>query len=186
MNMFNTVEEVVEDLRNGKIVLVSDPEEREHEIDMISSCQSATPDVINFMATHAKGLICMPMSKEKADSLSLEMMTAYNTDVHHTAFTVSIDDKDAKTGISAFERSDTALKVARKDATRKDFRSPGHMFPLVARDGGVLEECGLCCEIMADDGSMMHLDGVGDLMKKFGLKLVSIDQIVEYRKKHNI
>ena len=201
---YSNVGEILEELKKGRIVLVADPDEREHEIDMIAACEFATPEVINFMATYAKGLICMPMDRKTGERLSLEMMTSYNTDLHHTAFTVSIDDKDARTGISAFERSQTAMKAADRNSRREDFRSPGHMFPLIARDGGVLEreghteatvdllrlagltECGLCCEVMADDGHMMHIDGVDPLMEKFGLKIVTIEQIVAYRKEHNI
>lgn len=174
MFQYNTVEEAAEALRNGEIILVTDDENRENEGDMICAAQFATTENVNFMAAHAKGLICMPMSAELCDKLHLRQMVDYNTDNHSTAFTVSIDHVDTTTGISAAERGYTARMAVSPDAKPDDFRKPGHMFPLMARKNGVLEreghteatvdlmriagleECGLCCEIMRDDGTMMR------------------------------
>ena len=171
---FNTIEEALEALRAGKVILVTDDPDRENEGDFICAAEFATPENVNLMASVAKGLICMPMSKEIADSLNLMQMVAENTDNHSTAFTVSIDHKDTTTGISAYERSFTAMKTVEEGVKASDFRRPGHMFPLVARKGGVLvrgghteatvdlmrlaglKECGLCCEVMKEDGHMMR------------------------------
>ena len=171
---FNTVPEALEALKNGKVILVTDDEDRENEGDFICAAQFATTENVNFMASQAKGLICMPMSKAFTQKLGLPQMVEQNTDNHATAFTVSIDHVDTTTGISAYERSVTALKCVEDDAKPEDFRRPGHMFPLEAKQGGVLvrtghteatvdlcrlaglKECGLCCEIMADDGHMMR------------------------------
>ena len=171
---FDTMEKALEDLRAGKIILVTDDPDRENEGDFICAGEFATPENINFMAVHGRGLICMPMSGELCDRLGLAPMVAKNTDNHETAFTVSIDHVETTTGISAFERSHTALAALRPDARPEDFRRPGHMFPLRAKAGGVLVRnghteatvdlcrlaglapCGLCCEIMADDGTMMR------------------------------
>lgn len=166
MLQFDTVEEALEDLRKGKIILVTDDPERENEGDFICAAQFATTENINFMATYGKGLICMPMSQEYVEKLRIPQMVAQNTDNHETAFTVSIDSVETTTGISAAERSVTAMKCVDDDVRPEDFRRPGHMFPLLARKNGVLErnghteatvdlcrlaglkECGLCCEIM--------------------------------------
>ena len=163
---FNTIEEVLEDLRQGKIVVMMDDEDRENEGDVICAAEFATLENVNFMASYAKGLICMPMSEEYTNKLNLPQMCAENTDNHCTAFTVSIDYKDTTTGISAYERGITARMVADDNAKPSDFRRPGHMFPLLAKKGGVLERnghteatvdlcrlaglkpVGLCCEIM--------------------------------------
>ena len=171
---FNTVEEALEDLRQGKIILVTDDPERENEGDFICAAQFATTENINFMATHGKGLICMPMSEEYVERLKIPQMVRTNTDNHETAFTVSIDHASTSTGISAAERSVTAMACAAEGARPEDFRRPGHMFPLLAKKNGVLEreghteatvdlcrlaglkECGLCCEIMREDGAMMR------------------------------
>ena len=175
---YNTIEEALDALWAGRIILVTDDEDRENEGDMICAAEFATPENINFMATHAKGLICTPMSIEIAGRLGLPPMVSENTDNHQTAFTVSIDHVDTTTGISAAERSFTMMKCADEGTKPTDFRRPGHVFPLVARYGGVLtrnghteatvdllrlsglKECGVCCEIMDDDGTMMRAPGL--------------------------
>ena len=194
-----TISQAVEDLRNGKIILVIDDPDRENEGDFICAAEFATTENVNFMATHGKGLICMPMSKELCEKLDLKQMVDNNTDNHSTAFTVSIDHKDTTTGISAVERSMTAMKVVDDDAKPEDFRRPGHMFPLEAREGGVLKrdghteatvdlvkiaglkECGLCCEIMRDDGTMMRTTELIELADKFGITVITIADLIKYR-----
>ena len=202
MFKFNTIEEALQDLREGKIIIVTDDEDRENEGDFICAAEFATTENINFMATHAKGLICMPMSKEICDKLQLPQMVSNNTDNHSTAFTVSIDHIDTITGISAVERSITAMKCVDENAKPEDFRRPGHMFPLLAKKNGVLErnghteatvdlmklaglkECGLCCEIMREDGTMMRTLELIELSKKWNLKFITIKDLQDYRKKH--
>ena len=142
MSEFNTVKEAIEDIKQGKIIMVIDDPDRENEGDFICAAEFATTENINFMATYGKGLICMPMSEELANKLDLGYMTANNTDNHCTAFTVSIDHVDTTTGISALERSITARKAVSEDAKPEDFRRPGHMFPLIAKKGGTLERNG--------------------------------------------
>jgi len=194
------VKKAIKDLKKGKIVMVMDDETRENEGDFICSCEGITADNINFMAMHGKGLICMPVSKSVAKKLSLYPMTAHNTDNHETAFTISIDYKDTTTGISAYDRALTAKMLVRDEVEANDFRRPGHMFPLVANDGGVLarrghteatvdlmklsgrKEAGICCEIMADDGKMLRKDGLMQMAKDFGLTIITIEDIAEYRK----
>ncbi|MEI0701058.1 bifunctional 3,4-dihydroxy-2-butanone-4-phosphate synthase/GTP cyclohydrolase II [Brachyspira intermedia] len=201
-NVYSTIDEALEDLRNGKIIVVSDDEDRENEGDLICAAEFATTENINFMATYAKGLICMPMSKEITNKLNLNQMVTKNTDNHETAFTVSIDHVETTTGISAVERSITALKVIDENAKPEDFRRPGHMFPLLAKEGGVLvrmghteatvdlmrlaglKECGLCCEIMRDDGDMMRRDDLIDFAKKHNLKMITVSDLIDYRKKN--
>lgn len=203
MFKFNSIEEVVEDLRKGKIVLVTDDEDRENEGDFICAAEFATTENVNFMAVHGKGLICMPMSKEYCQKLNLSQMVTDNTDNHETAFTVSIDHIDTTTGISAEERGYTARKAIEKRAKPSDFRRPGHMFPLKAKDNGVLErnghteatvdllkiagleEIGLCCEIMKDDGTMMRKTELIELAKKWDIKFTTIKKLQEYRKKND-
>lgn len=197
---FNTVEEALEDLRQGKLILVTDDEDRENEGDLICAAEFATTENVNFMAAHAKGLICMPMSKEFIKKLKLPQMVDDNTDNHETAFTISIDHVSTTTGISAEERSITAMKCTDDNAKPEDFRRPGHMFPLLARKNGVLERnghteatvdlmmlaglkpCGLCCEIMRDDGTMMRTPELIEMSKKYGLKFITIKAIQKYRK----
>ena len=199
---YNTIEEAVMALREGKVILVSDDEDRENEGDMICAAEFATPENINFMATYAKGLICTPMSIETADRLGLPPMVSENTDNHQTAFTVSIDHVETTTGISAAERSFTMMKCVDEAAVPTDFRRPGHVFPLVARHGGVLtrnghteatvdlmrlaglKECGVCCEVMDDDGTMMRTPGLQELAGKHGLVFVTIRQLQEYCRIH--
>lgn len=202
MFKFNTIEEALQDLREGKIIIVTDDENRENEGDFICAAEFATTENVNFMATHAKGLICMPMSKKFCDRLQLPQMASNNTDNHSTAFTVSIDHVDTTTGISAVERSITAMKCVEDDAKPEDFRRPGHMFPLLAKKNGVLErdghteatvdlmrlaglkECGLCCEIMREDGTMMRTTELIELAQKWNLKFMTIKDLQDYRKKH--
>lgn len=202
---YNTVEEALAALRNGEIILVSDNEDRENEGDMICAAQFATTENVNFMAIHAKGLICMPMSRELCKRLGLPQMISLeeNTDNHCTAFTVSIDHVDTTTGISAEERGFTARACVDEAAKPSDFRRPGHMFPLMAKKNGVLEreghteatvdlmrlaglkECGLCCEIMRDDGTMMRGAELQEKAKEWGLKYITIQSLKEYRKCHD-
>lgn len=202
MNQFNTIEEALDELRNGKIILVVDDPDRENEGDFVCAAEYATADNINFMATHGKGLICMPMAEEYIEKLKIPYMVQQNTDNHGTAFTVSIDHIETDTGISAFERSKTAMACVSEDAKPEDFRRPGHMFPLVAKRNGVLErnghteatvdlcrlaglkECGLCCEIMRDDGTMMRTLELIELAKKWDMKIITIRDLQMYRKCH--
>jgi len=202
MSEFHTIEEALEDLRNGKIILVTDDEDRENEGDFICAAEYATTENINFMAMHGKGLICMPMSRAYCEKLKLPQMVCDNTDNHGTAFTVSIDHVSTTTGISAAERSITARKCVAEDAKPEDFRRPGHMFPLLAKKNGVLErnghteatvdlmrlaglkECGLCCEIMREDGTMMRTQELKELADKWNLKFITIRALQDYRKKH--
>lgn len=195
----DSIEQALEDIRNGKIVMVIDDPDRENEGDFICAAEFATPENVNFMATHGKGLICMPMSSELCQQLGLKQMVEQNTDNHQTAFTVSIDGIDTDTGISAFERSATALAAVKEGAKPEDFRRPGHMFPLEARKGGVLKRtghteatvdlallaglkpCGLCCEIMREDGTMMRTTELLQLAEKFGLTVITIADLVRYR-----
>ena len=201
MFKFNTIEEALEDIRQGKIIVVTDDEDRENEGDFICAGEFATTENINFMAIHGKGLICMPMSRELADRLDFHQMVTRNTDNHETAFTVSVDHVDTTTGISAAERSVTALKILEDGAKPEDFRRPGHMFPLIAKDNGVLarnghteatvdlmkmaglKPCGLCCEIMREDGTMMRTPELMELAQRFGFKFITIKALQDYRKR---
>lgn len=203
MTAFHSIEEALEDLRKGKIILVTDDAERENEGDFICAAQFASTANINFMATYGKGLICMPMSEEYVKKLKIPQMVEKNTDNHETAFTVSIDHITTSTGISAAERSVTALACVEENAKPEDFRRPGHMFPLLAKKNGVLErnghteaavdlcrlaglkECGLCCEIMREDGTMMISAELLELAKRFRIKYVTIQDLQNYRKCHD-
>ncbi len=198
--MFDSVEACLEALRRGEIILVTDDADRENEGDCICAAEFATTENVNFMATYAKGLICMPMSRAWCEKLDLPQMVRQNTDNHQTAFTVSIDGVDTTTGISAAERSMTALATVKDGVKPSDFRRPGHMFPLEARTGGVLKraghteatvdlcrlaglkEVGLCCEIMKDDGTMARMDDVVAFAKRHGLKLMTIADLIAYRR----
>ncbi len=202
MHQFDTVEQALEDLKKGRIILATDDPERENEGDFICAAQFATTENINFMATHGKGLICMPMSEEYVTKLQIPQMVADNTDNHETAFTVSIDSVDTTTGISAAERSITAMRCVADDVKPQDFRRPGHMFPLLAKKNGVLErnghteatvdlcrlaglkECGLCCEIMREDGTMMRTTELMELAKQWNLTFITIQDLQNYRKCH--
>ena len=197
--MFDSVETCLEALRQGEIILVTDDADRENEGDCICAAEFATTDNVNFMATYAKGLICMPMSAAWCRKLELPQMVGQNTDNHQTAFTVSIDHVSTTTGISAAERSQTALACVKDGVKPYDFRRPGHMFPLEARAGGVLKraghteatvdlcrlaglkEVGLCCEIMKDDGTMARMDDVIAFAKKHGLKMMTIADLIALR-----
>lgn len=199
---FSTVEEALDTLKSGGMILVTDDPERENEGDFICAAQFATTENINFMATYGKGLICMPMSEEYVRRLQLPQMVSANTDNHETAFTVSIDHVSTSTGISAKERSVTAMKCVDEDAKPQDFRRPGHMFPLLAKKNGVLErsghteatvdlcrlaglkECGLCCEIMREDGTMMRTPELKELARKWKLPFITIRDLQNYRKRH--
>jgi len=197
---FHTVEEALKDMKNGKVIIVIDNPERENEGDFICAAENVTTENINFMATHGKGLICMPMSEEYAKKLRIPKMVEENTDNHETAFTVSIDHVSTTTGISAKERAMTAQKCVEEAAKPEDFRRPGHMFPLVAKKNGVLErnghteatvdlcrlaglkECGICCEIMREDGTMMRTPELLELAEQMQLKIITIQDLQEYRK----
>lgn len=201
---FNTIEEALNDLREGKLILVTDDEGRENEGDFICAAQYATTENINFMAMYGKGLICMPMSEEYINKLALPQMVSHNTDNHETAFTVSIDHVDTTTGISAAERSLTAMKCADDESGPMDFRRPGHMFPLLAKKNGVLDRpghteatvdllrlaglktCGICCEIMREDGTMMRTPELIELAKKWNITFITIDALKNYRKRTEI
>lgn len=198
---FNTIEEAIADLKAGKLIVVTDDPDRENEGDLICAAEFATLENVNFMACYAKGLICMPMSRELTGKLGLEQMVSNNTDNHATAFTVSIDHVSTTTGISALERSVTAMKCVEDDAKPLDFRRPGHMFPLESKPGGVLErsghteatvdlvriaglkECGLCCEIMREDGTMMRTRELVDFARQFDLKIITIADLIAYRRR---
>ena len=197
---FNTIQEAVEDIKSGKMVLVVDDEDRENEGDLIMAAEKATPEAINFMAIHARGLICTPMSGEMLDHLGMEQMVVKNTDNHETAFTVSVDHVDTTTGISAFERCHTILKMLEEDAKPEDFRRPGHVFPLRARRGGVLRRsghteatvdlsvlaglkpAGICCEIMSENGDMARAPELMEFAGKHGLKIITVADLIAYRK----
>lgn len=199
MFKFSTAEEAAEALSEGEIIIVTDDESRENEGDLICAAEFATTENVNFMAKIGRGLICMPVSSEIADSLDLPPMVSENTDNHETAFTVSIDHVNTTTGISAVERGLTARMCISEKSLPEDFRRPGHMFPLRAKDGGVLERdghteatvdlmkiaglkhAGLCCEIMADDGNMMRTPELIQLAEKYQMKFTTISAIREYR-----
>ena len=199
----STVEEAIEELRAGKIILCIDDPDRENEGDMICAAQFATTENVNFMAKYAKGLICTPMSEDVARRLGLEQMVKVNTDNHCTAFTVSIDHMDTTTGISAEERGYTCRKCADPDTRPGDLRRPGHVFPLVARRGGVLKrnghteatvdlcrlagltQCGLCCEVMRDDGTMMRTTELLEHAEKWGMKVITIRALQDYCRLHD-
>ena len=202
MFQYNTIEEALQALRNGEVILVTDDEDRENEGDMICAAEFATTENVNLMASVAKGLICMPMSEEFCRKLQIPQMVSENTDNHETAFTVSIDHVETTTGISAAERGFTARACTDDDAKPQDFRRPGHMFPLKAKRNGVLErnghteatvdllrlaglkQCGLCCEIMKDDGTMMRKSELFELAEKYDMKFITIKGLQDYRKRH--
>ena len=202
-SQFCTVEEALEELRAGRLIITIDDPDRENEGDLICAAQFATTENVNFMAVHAKGLICTPMSEEVAARLGLEQMVKVNTDNHCTAFTVSIDHVDTTTGISAEERGYTCRKCADPDTKPEELRRPGHVFPLVARRGGVLvrnghteatvdlcrlaglTQCGLCCEIMRDDGTMMRTTELLEKAREWGLKVLTIQALQDYCRLHD-
>lgn len=198
------MEDIIKALQNNEIIIVTDDEDRENEADMICAGENVTGEMINIMAKYARGLICTPIGKNIAKQFDLNMMVKNNTDNHQTAFTVSIDHVNTKTGISAFERAETIRALADDNTKASDFRRPGHVFPLVAKDGGVLErdghteatidlmkisnlkEVGLCCEIMADDGHMLRGKAVVELAEKLGMKMTSVAEIKKYIKENKI
>lgn len=202
MVKFQTIEEGLEALKKGGLVLVTDDPDRENEGDLICAAQFATTENVNFMATYGKGLICMPMTEEYVKKLQIPQMVSQNTDNHETAFTVSIDHVSTTTGISAAERSVTARKCVEEDAKPEDFRRPGHMFPLLAKKNGVMERnghteatvdllrlaglktCGLCCEIMREDGTMMRTSELAQMAKKWKIPFLTIKDLQNYRKRH--
>lgn len=199
---FDSIEEIIDEIRKGHIVIMQDPESRENEGDYICAAEFATPENVNRMASEAKGVICMPMAAEVADSLYLGPMIRHNTDNHQTAFLESIDYKDSGTGVSAAARSMTALEAIKDGAKPEDFRRPGHLFPLKARKWGVLERqghteatvdlcrlaglkpAGLCCEIMNPDGTMARRKDLFKLAREKGMKIGNIQELIEYRKKN--
>ena len=194
-----TIEEAIKDIKEGKVILVIDDPDRENEGDLVCAAEFATTENVNFMASYAKGLICMPMEEELCEKLDLEQMVKVNTDNHCTAFTVSIDHVSTTTGISAVERGITARAIVGKDAKPEDFRRPGHMFPLKAKKAGVLERtghteatvdivklaglkpCGLCCEIMREDGTMMRTTELLEFAQEHNLTVITIADLVKYR-----
>lgn len=197
--LFNSIEEALEDLQQGKVIIVCDDEDRENEGDFVALAEKATPAVVNFMATHGRGLICVPVQEELAEKLDLAPMVNHNTDSHGTAFTVSIDHKSTTTGISAFERSTTILELLSPTSKAGDFKRPGHIFPLVAKKGGVLRRAGhteaavdlalmsgsypagVICEIMNEDGSMARVPELRKIADKFDLKMITIKDMIQYR-----
>ena len=201
--MLNTIEEALLDLKSGKVVIVVDDENRENEGDLVVLAEYATPENINFMAAHGRGLICTPITEELASKLELPAMVENNTDNHQTAFTVSVDHIETTTGISAYERSFTILQMIHDNAKPNHFRRPGHVFPLIAKPGGVIERrghteaaidlakacrsypAGVICEIMGDDGEMLRLDGLMSFANHHGLKIISIEELVQYCGKQN-
>lgn len=204
MFKYNSIDEAIEALKNGEIIIVSDDENRENEGDLICAAEFATTENINFMATHAKGLICTPMSSSYAKRLALTQMVENNTDNHETAFTVSVDYASTATGISAVERGQTIRRLTDETTVPSDFRRPGHVFPLISKDNGVLErnghteatvdlmkianlkEAGVCVEIMSENGNMMTKKELQKKAKEWGLKYITIKDLQEYRKKNEI
>ena len=200
----NTIDEILSELRAGRPVVMMDDVDRENEGDVICAAEFATTENVNFMAKYARGLICMPTDASYARKYELPPMSIINTDNHTTAFTVSVDHVSVTTGISAEERGITARRFAAEDAGREEFRRPGHMFPLVARPGGVIERkghteatvdlcriaglkpVGLCCEIMKDDGTMARLPELLDFARQHDLKISTVEQLVKYRKEHEV
>lgn len=199
---FDSIEEIIDEIKKGHVVIMQDAESRENEGDYICAAEFATPHNVNLMASEAKGVICMPMAEEIVNSLRLRPMINHNTDNHQTAFLESIDYKDSGTGVSAAARSMTALEAIKDGAKPEDFRKPGHLFPLKARRWGVLERqghteatvdlarlaglkpAGLCCEIMNDDGTMARREDLFRLARAKGMKIGNIRELIEYRKKH--
>ncbi|SNX68385.1 GTP cyclohydrolase II /3,4-dihydroxy-2-butanone 4-phosphate synthase [Bacillus oleivorans] len=203
MTLFDTIEAALEDLRNGKVIIVCDDEDRENEGDFIAIAEYATPEVINFMATEGRGLICTPITEELASQLQLKPMTDINTDQHGTAFTISVDHQETTTGISAHERSLTIQKMINSSSQPKDFKRPGHVFPLIAKNGGVLrraghteaavdlarlagkQPAGVICEIMNEDGTMARVPQLKKIAEKHNLKLITIQDLISYRLQHD-
>ncbi|MTI79820.1 MAG: bifunctional 3,4-dihydroxy-2-butanone-4-phosphate synthase/GTP cyclohydrolase II [Firmicutes bacterium] len=202
MSKFSTIEEALEDIKQGKMIIVVDDEDRENEGDLVIAAEKATPEAVNFMATHAKGLICLPVEGNRLDELDLQPMVSHNTDPHATAFTVSIDGKDTTTGISAHERAMTINAVLDPNTKPQDLRRPGHVFPLRAKEGGVLRRAGhteasvdlarmaglypagVICEIMKEDGSMARVPELLEFAEAHNLKMITIADMIKYRRSH--
>ncbi|MHA1226501.1 MAG: 3,4-dihydroxy-2-butanone-4-phosphate synthase, partial [Candidatus Hodarchaeales archaeon] len=200
--MFNSIQEALADLKSGKCIIVVDDEDRENEGDLVALADRVTPEIINFMITHGKGLVCVPLTVGRAKELFLKPMVIQNTDHNQTAFTVSIDSIECTTGISAFERALTVRNITKTEKTASDFCRPGHVFPLVAVEGGVLKRAGhteatvdlarMCnafpagviCEIINNDGTMARLLDLKEFANKFSLKMISIEDIIDYRIKN--
>jgi len=198
--LLHSIEEAIEDLKQGKMIVVVDDEERENEGDLLALAEFISPETINFMATYGRGLICTPISQQLAQKLALKPMVSVNTDNHQTAFTVSIDHVDTTTGISAFERAMTIKKMVEPQAKAADFRRPGHIFPLIAKENGVLERrghteatidlaklcnsipAGVICEIMGDDGEMLRFNDLVKYAAQHHLKMISIEALATYRR----
>lgn len=198
--MLHSIEEAIEDLKQGKMIVVVDDEDRENEGDLLALAEFMTPETINFMATYGRGLICTPISQQLALKLGLHPMVRHNTDNHQTAFTVSIDHVNTTTGISAFERAMTIEKMIEPQAKAEDFRRPGHIFPLIAKDNGVLERrghteatidlaklcnsipVGIICEIMGDDGRMLRFNDLIKYAAQHHLKMISVEALATYRR----
>ncbi len=199
--MLHSIEEALEDLKQGKMIVVVDDEDRENEGDLLALAEFMTPETINFMATYGRGLICTPISQQLAQKIALPPMVINNTDNHQTAFTVSIDYKDTTTGISAYERAMTIQKMLEPQVHAGDFRRPGHVFPLIAKENGVLErrghteatidlarlcnsfQAGVICEIMGDSGEMLRFNDLVQYAKKHHLKIISIEALAAFRRK---
>ncbi len=202
MNKFNTIEEAIEDIKAGKMIVVVDDEDRENEGDLLMAAEKVTAEAINFMTKYGRGLICMPIIRERLEELNIIKMVERNTDIHETAFTVSIDATETTTGISAYDRATTILKVLDPNASESDFRRPGHMFPLEAKEGGVLVRAGhteaavdlarlgglypagVICEIMNEDGTMARVPQLMEFAKKHNLKIITIADLIAYRRRH--
>ncbi|ACL69757.1 bifunctional 3,4-dihydroxy-2-butanone-4-phosphate synthase/GTP cyclohydrolase II [Halothermothrix orenii] len=196
----NTIEEAIEDIKQGKMVIVVDDEDRENEGDLVMAAEKVTPESINFMIRFARGLVCVPMEEERLRELDLPMMVVNNTDPQETGFTLSVDHRDTTTGISARERALTVKELVSDNSKHTDFRRPGHIFPLRARPGGVLRRAGhteaavdlarlaglkpagVICEIIKEDGTMARLPDLEEFSKKHGLKIVTIEDLIKYRK----
>jgi 3,4-dihydroxy 2-butanone 4-phosphate synthase / GTP cyclohydrolase II len=199
--MFHSIEEAVSDLKAGKIVIVVDDEDRENEGDFVAIADGVTPETINFMVTHGRGLVCTPVSEEIASKLDLAPMVAANTDSHGTAFTISVDHISTTTGISAQERAATVRELVNEDSVPSDFKRPGHVFPLIGKKGGVLRRAGhteaaidlakmagskpagVICEIMKEDGTMARVPELIELAKQHNMKLITIKDLITYRNK---
>ncbi|ABR47237.1 GTP cyclohydrolase II [Alkaliphilus metalliredigens QYMF] len=202
MNKFNTIEEAIEEIKAGKMIVVVDDEDRENEGDLLMAAEKATPETINFMARYGRGLICTPMTKSALQKLNIFPMVTDNTDPKETAFTVSVDSVECTTGISAGERACTILKLVDPGATARHFTKPGHIFPLVAKEGGVLKRAGhteaavdlarmagldpsgVICEIMNEDGTMARVPELMEYVKEHNLKIITIADLISYRSKH--
>ncbi len=197
---FNSIEEALEYIRQGRMIVVVDDENRENEGDLLMAAEKVTPESINFMATYGKGMICAPLTEERARRLGLGLMVERNTESMKTAFTVTVDHKSSTTGISAFERANTIKELTNPDSTSNDFVRPGHIFPLIARDGGVMKRsghteaavdlarmaglypAGVICEVMNEDGTMARLPQLIEFSKKHGLKMITVEALIKYRR----